>query len=699
MAFHFIHRFGPSLSFMKRLLPLITITFIVSAAAGQDTTRVLDELTVQSFLYKRPVNQVPASIGVLRQQDLERFNNTNLLPVANTISGVRMEERSPGSYRFSIRGSLIRSPFGVRNVKVYWNRLPFTDGGGNTYINLIDFSSLAKMEIIKGPGASLYGAGTGGVLLLTSPEPKTSAVAFSSVFGSYGLQRYQLNADLHTKKWTGSVRYAHQQADGYRAQSEMKRDVLQADVRFIPDAKQIFSATVLFSDLFYETPGALTLEEFKKNPKQARPAAGLSPGAVEQNASVTNNTFYAGLSHDYEWNDQWSTYTGLFYSDTDFENFAIRNFEKRDEKNIGLRSETQYGFRISSWQSKLSFGGEYQRFNSPIDIHENNLGSRGALQIADDLRSVQGLLFAQIEFNLNNDLFVTLGASQNFLRYNFKRTEPTDDTHQRNFKPVFSPRVAVLKNLTPELAVFASVSSGFSPPSLAEVRPSTNAYNNRLKPEQGLSYDLGIRGTIGQQLEYDITAYQFQLNETIVLQRTADDADYFINAGETKQRGLEATLQWNVPLQKSGFFSALKIWTSQTYNHYRFSDYVNDDENYSGNKLTGVPPTVALLGIDLNAKAGVYMNITGNYVDHIPLNDANDAYAPAYVLVNIRAGYRTIIQEHLQLDLFAGVDNVTDETYSLGNDLNAFGRRYYNIAPARNYAVGLVIKSIFKRRK
>ena len=93
------------------------------------------------------------------------------------------------------------------------------------------------------------------------------------------------------------------------------------------------------------------------------------------------------------------------------------------------------------------------------------------------------------------------------------------------------------------------------------------------------------------------------------------------------------------------------------------------------------------------------MNITGNYVDHIPLNDANDAYAPAYVLVNIRAGYRTTIQEQLQLELFAGVDNVMDETYSLGNDLNAFGRRYYNTAPPRKYDVCMIVKSQIKSRK
>jgi iron complex outermembrane receptor protein len=50
-----------------------------------------------------------------------------------------MEERSPGSYRLNIRGSSLRSPFGVRNVKIYYNNIPFTDPGGNTYLNSLAF--------------------------------------------------------------------------------------------------------------------------------------------------------------------------------------------------------------------------------------------------------------------------------------------------------------------------------------------------------------------------------------------------------------------------------------------------------------------------------------------------------------------------------------------------------------------------------
>jgi iron complex outermembrane receptor protein len=43
------------------------------------------------------------------------------------------------------------------------------------------------------------------------------------------------------------------------------------------------------------------------------------------------------------------------------------------------------------------------------------------------------------------------------------------------------------------------------------------------------------------------------------------------------------------------------------------------------------------------------------------------------------------------MDLFAGVDNATNKRYSLGNDLNAAGNRYYNAAAGRNFYAGLKV--------
>jgi len=57
-----------------------------------------------------------------------------------------------------------------------------------------------------------------------------------------------------------------------------------------------------------------------------------------------------------------------------------------------------------------------------------------------------------------------------------------------------------------------------------------------------------------------------------------------------------------------------------------------------------------------------------------------------------KVGYKISMQENFQLELFGGSQNIFDETYSLGNDINAAGGRYYNAAPGRNYYVGVAIR-------
>jgi iron complex outermembrane receptor protein len=633
------------------------------------------------------MSEVPAAVVTLDQKDFERFNNTSFLPAVNLVPGVRMEERSPGSYRFSIRGSLLRSPFGVRNVKMYWNGLPLTDGGGNTYLNLLDFNAVTSSEIIKGPGGSLYGANTGGVVLLTK-DPAQPGLRLSTVFGSYGLQRYQLAGQFGSDKVKASVQYAHQQAEGYREQSAMDRDAINADINFSLSTKSNLNATVFYTDLFYETPGGLTKAQFEEDPSKARPAGAL-PSAVDAKAAVRNKTFYGGFMYEYQWNDQWVTKAGVYGSHTDFKNPTIRNYEIREEKNFGGRTDTQFSFNKDTWKGKITAGGEYQYFFSPLDVYNNNSGEPGDVQTKDELKSQQLLLFLQADIDLPKNFYVTLGGSANFLTYDFASVLNSPAVEQqRKFDPVFSPRIALLKKLNENVSIYGSVSKGFSPPTLAEVRPSAGTYNNSLNPEHGISYELGVRGGLwSQQLLFDIDGYVFELDETIVIQRTADGAEYFVNAGNTSQKGIEAKITW-APQTGSSFLTAFKMWTSYTYNHYRFEEYVQDGNDYSGNRLTGVAPTIALLGLDITFDK-IYLNITTNYTDAIPLNDGNTEYADEYLLLGGRLGYRTTFGETLPFEVFAGVDNGTDRRYSLGNDLNAVGGRYYNAAAPANYYVGL----------
>lgn len=661
-----------------------------------DSTKsdLLNEVTVTGYQNNRPLMEIPASIGIVQAADLQRFANTSLVPAVNTLPGVRMEERSPGSYRLSVRGSLVRSPFGIRNVKTYWNDIPFTDAGGNTYLNLLDFNAIGRMEIIKGPGGSLYGAGTGGTILLESPRAGPGTIAsVNSLAGSYGLFGANAMMQTGTEKMNATALYAHQESVGYRRQTQMRRDFASLNAKFFSSESRTLAVSAFYSDLAYQTPGALTQAQLAADPRQARPAAGPNRGAEEQQAAVFNETFNLGISQEYEFSANWSNKTSLYGTLTQFTGVAIRNYERRGEQGFGGRSATTYRFDKDAWKGKITFGGEFQRGTAAIQTYGNRRGNPDTLQFNDGVSAFQKILFSQAELDLPHNFYLTVGVSYNQTGYRLSRFYPKNTGRQeRDFAPVWLPRVALLKKIGDRLSVFGSLSYGYSPPTTDEIRPSTATFNTTLKPERGVNYEIGARGNLLQNVvSFDVTAFSFGLRETIVGRRTADGADFFTNSGRTAQRGIESRLTFQPDILPSIFLPDTKLWLSYTYNDFRFRDYVQNATDFSGNWLTGVAPHVAVAGLDLNTRIGAYANFTYNFTDRIPLNDANTAFAPGYRLLTARIGFRKDIRQ-FGFNVFGGVDNALDETYSLGNDLNAIGNRFFNPAPGRNFYGGVSVK-------
>jgi iron complex outermembrane receptor protein len=127
----------------KAILTLLTCCLIcrmqAQTPASADTLKELQTVIIKAYEQNRQLKEVSAGVNYIGQVQLERFSNANILPALNATAGVHMEERSPGSYRLNVRGSTLRSPFGVRNVKVYWDGIPFTDPGGNTYLNQLSY--------------------------------------------------------------------------------------------------------------------------------------------------------------------------------------------------------------------------------------------------------------------------------------------------------------------------------------------------------------------------------------------------------------------------------------------------------------------------------------------------------------------------------------------------------------------------------
>lgn len=678
--------------FKQFAIPLIFLLVFIpfGIKAQSDSTRVLDSVVVSAYRADRPVSEVPAAVNIVNEKELNRFSPASLLSAVNTIPGVRMEERSPGSYRFAIRGSSLRSPFGVRNVKFYWNGLPITDGGGNTYLNLIDFNSVGSMEIIKGPGASLYGAGTGGVVLLKSPDVKKRMFQISALGGSYGLQQYNGAYQNASSTTASSAGFTWQQAAGYREQSDMDRAAVYVNHQVDIGERNSITLSLLGSSLHYETPGGLTAAQYNEDAQQARPGAGASLGAVDQQAKVTNNTIYVNALHNINWSNRLSTRTGIFGSYTEFVNPTIRNYEQRQEKNIGARSETQYVLDVNTWKVRFTGGFELQNFNSTVNVFGNDQGQKTTQQTGDQLTGRQALLFLQTDWDLPHSFFLTVGSSLNLLRYQDQIVLPADNLLTKKFDPDVSPRIAILKKFNSWISAYGSVSRGFSPPTFAEALPSTGGFNTNLDVEKGTNYEVGVKAAFTSGISFEFIGYDFQVKNAIVIQRAEDGAEYFINAGRTSQRGLEMRGAYSKEFMQAPV-QYLRIWSSATLNHYRFENYTNSGTDFSGNKLTGVAPDVVLTGVDLSFRKGIYLNVTSNYTDHIPLNDGNTEFAKAYFLLGSRVGFRHIFNKS-DIDFFAGVDNALDKKYNLGNDLNAVGGRYYNVAAGRNFYTGIKVR-------
>lgn len=694
---------------------IVSIAFNLDLAAqeGRDsiTSRIpehlnpkkynLTEVVVRGFESKSAISKTPASIGIISPgyHPLNATSTLSLLPAFNQLSGVRFEERSPASFRLSVRGSLLRSPFGVRNVKMYLDEFIFSDAGGNTYLNLLDINNINGAEVLKGPAGSLYGAGTGGAVLLDAtpllPVGKTDSSAWriSLNGGRFGT----FNESLQYKQSGHSISYTlqqnHAQSDGYRDQSKMRKDNLMFRMMVNGTDKVQTDILMLYTDLFYQTPGGLTLAQYQSNPRQSRPATATLPSVKDQRTAVYNKTFLLGFANTVQLNQNWKTISSFTTSLTGFKNPFITNYERRQELNIGLRSKWVYE-STSGIPMQWVSGVEVQKGEYTIDSSGNNKGIPDANKVSDALEARQQFVFSQLAISPFSFMKWQAGFSYNTFQYSIERKLgiPSNGKVPLKFKGQFLPRFSLMINPLDALGMYAVISKGYSTPSVAEIRPSAGGIYSGLQAEYGWNKEWGAKLNIFRhRITFELVNFQFDLRDAIVRQVNAAGAEYFINSGTVRQKGWETDLSLllvNKPM--AGGISRMMITAAYTKNQFRFLQYKTPSADLSGKNLTGVPSEVFSFGWQSSFLKSFFLNSNFYYAGSLPLNDVNSAFADPYRLWQTKLGYDRSIGK-AKMTIFMLVDNLTDQRFSLGNDINAFGSRFYNAAPSRNMQVGLTV--------
>lgn len=673
---------------------------LLGSPVSDSTSLDLQPVDVKVYFLQQPRMRVTSSVQVLGESNLQQQATATLTGAINTVPGVRMEERSPGSYRLAMRGSMIRSPFGIRNTKVYIDEFPLTDAGGNTYLNLLDPFAISGITVNKGPDGSLYGANSGGVLRL---DPKgfghqENKINLQMTAGAFGLFHEQLSVQRQVnERYQLSIDQSFLRSDGYRAQSAVNKKTFQTAHQWQYSSRNQARLYVLYSDLGYQTPGGLTAAQYAENPKSARPPAGAVPGAEQQKAAIYNKTWVVGLTNHAEFTPSMSHVISAFATHTDFENPFITNYEYRSERNMGLRTYLSWNKSIDRHVNvQMQAGAESYWGSNDKKNYQNNGGVHGEMLDEDNLDNFQLNVFYRAMLHMWDrwTIEAALGYNKNNIRYEEIYPLVENARGKIGFDGIWMPRIASSFQINSDFALRASVAKGYSTPTIEEIRPSDRIINTDLRAEIGTNVEAGLRYTHpSQRLLLDLAAYRYAMDDGIVRQLNTLGEDYYVNAGNMLQKGMELGVWANVlAAGAQGFLRQLSLHSAAAYQHYRFGKYQIGDKDYSGNKITAVPQCTWSNSVQLRLAGDLYWNILHQYVDKMPLDDGNTVFAEKHHLLQMKVGMALLRYKSTTFHVFVGGDNLLNEQYSLGNDINAFGGRYFNPAAKRNFYTGLRVE-------
>lgn len=685
-----------------KLFFLLSLLAAFNALTAQEKglADTLETIIVNAYAHRAKLMNVAAPVNVIGKQQLDFGNEMSIVSAMNTLPGVNMEERSPGSYRINIRGSSQRSPFGVRNVKVYYQGIPMTDPGGNTYLQILGPYNISGIEVLKGPSGSMYGMGTGGVLLMLD-VPSKNGLQASGIFGSNNANNILVSGSAVNDQGSINIKFNRQENDGYRSHTAMHRNVIAVNAALKTAGNLKLDVHFLYGEMYYQTPGALTLAEFQKNPMDARPRVGNSPSADEAKAAFQLNYVLAGFRLQQQLSTAWDNEIIVYGAYGQNRNPNFRNYSRTSEPHGGARMNFHFDKRKESLGLAADFGAEFQTGLNGQRVFRNNNGETGDLQTDDEIKSKQAFVYAQLKFDLKHDWSLTAGSSINFLSVTFQRFSTNGYKHHRNFNGLWMPRLAISKSFGKRTIFYGTVSRGFSPPSTSELLPSTDVFDKHLQPEHGINYELGWRRqAFANRFFADVSLFHFAMRNTIIQERDSTGGDYFINAGNTAQNGLEVLIRYLMLSNHTAVFNQISVEVSGTVYDFRFRNYKPLDKDYSGNQLPGTSSLKFAANADMEFRNGLEFKVSTMYRNRIPLNDANTAYANPFAILNLRVGYTVRRLKSCVIHIFTGSENVTNTTYSLGNDINAFGGRYYNAAPGRTYFAGISVNAFqFKKEE
>ncbi len=696
---------------LRRLLLGVAALAADAAGAQQET------ITVTTTRIPQAGYDLPAAIDAVQARVIREDNAmVNLSESLARVPGIGVQNRQnyAQDLQISSRGFGGRATFGVRGVRLIADGIPATMPDGQGQAATFDLSSADRIEVLRGPFASMYGNSSGGVVqVFTADGPTPPAADIGFFFGSDGLRKGNLRAGGQAGPLNYMLNVSRFETDGYRDHSQARRDQWNTKLRLAlgPPGSGAWGGPP--GSVAWGGPGTLTLIGNGLRQPDTQDPLGLTRAQFEADPRQADSSATSFNTRKSIFQTQGGAVWEAQLSACDAVSARIYTGERQVRQYLGQEGDLPlgsggvvdldrtYGGAGMRWthtfigpQAPLlvSFGAEYDRLEERRQGFVNLAGTLGRVKRDEDNTVSNSDAYVQAEWRLARRWTLSAGARRSTVRFDsrdhyIQGPNPDDSgavTHKR------TTRVAgAMFKLDPRLHLYVNSGEGFETPTFAELayRPGgQTGLNFGLQPAKSRHYEAGLKARPAEGVRMSAAVYRIDTRDEIVTNTSAGGRTDFRNASHTRRDGIELTLDARL----GGGFAVFATYSGINARFTEdFSSGTPPATVAAGRKLPGVPASMLYAeAVWRHATSGFHAGVELRHAARVYVNDANTDAASGYTIGGVRFGLEQQ-PGAWRFREFIRIDNVTNRRYA-GSVIVAEARsRFFEPAPGRNWLAGM----------
>ncbi|MFZ1686167.1 MAG: TonB-dependent receptor [Flavobacteriales bacterium] len=659
----------------------ITVLAVDTSTARPDTLQLHEHRVLGSLVRRdRSLAATSSMLDSTLQYDYERSSLQGALAWA---PGVQMDTRGlGGSARLSIRGSVLRAPFGVRGVKVYWGPFPITLADGTTPLELLDPVVIGDLEVVRSIGSPIHGSAPAGVLLAGLPEPVSQGPALSLAYtrGSNGFDRAEGSFGVRRKASFLSAGAVWQENKGYRDQEASNKQQAFL-VGGANNARRSLTCAATFQHAYWQLPGSLDSLTAINTPTTANT---WSQGI---NAHVDKSQLFAGAECEQQVGRQWllrATITGQYIDKKNpygtssfFSGLKIESY-----RAFGAKLCASGQARTRRWQFAWELGAE--SLFEHDDLLDSAYGSTAVLIGARtnaqfSATNATPYLITQAQYRDRLWLFAGVGAELNAYTADDQLALRTDDGIGRQST---WPYVGFRSQIVHSIHLHTRYAEAVSRPTITEVWTG-EMLNTALRPEHIREVELAVHVVNPDSaIRASVTGFYRSVSDRIVTVNDPLGKPTTINSGDAVMPGLEAEGSYQHPMDGGSWFGTRVFASIQTL-------HAGHEANGAAQQLAGLPLLTGGIHLQLQDRHRWQFMLGTRFTGDMLTTDGGHALSRGAVLCSARIGRGFKVAHRSLVEFFVLGENLLDQRYSSWVQVNDPNGRYYNPAPGRSFFGGV----------